>query len=612
MKHRNHSISHRMTLTIIGVSSFFAVLTMLVQLIWNYQESIDKTTADIREYSESILPSIAKSLWDVDHGLLSDLLSGLGMMPMVSSVNLESIDGVAMQLGKAIHAKDYRQTLFRYPIIYQEQQIGMLTVGLDTDKLYYELWQQLIIIVLGNGLKTLLMIYLILTLVRLLVTNRLSELERFANQINLNALPKLTVPDSVVRNPDEIGHVAQSLQAMYQRIRNDLAVNKRQKRALQQQQSQLARLVDERTQALNWQSQASQLLAEISLQFLTVETLNLDNNLTEVCRKIGRLFDVERVSLIEFSQRQVNYRCVWSSESNISEIISISADVVTLLAQKFEQESTLVIENVDSLKQTSPEEYGLLRGIGICSIAAFAMKNADEIVGLLSLSMVSRPLNWTKQKKVMLTQFSAALNELLLREEKERQMLNLQQALVTVNTQLRVMAETDELTGLSNRRPFTQTLDTLLHGNTAVGVLMLDIDYFKSYNDNYGHIEGDAVLRRVAQDLKGCEILPPNALLARIGGEEFAVVLAKITPIQLEAIATQLCNQVAALNIPHLGAPTGKITLSIGGVYLPPDALNELTISNVLRRADICLYRAKERGRNTVVMESPQAALAHS
>ncbi|MFB2754640.1 hypothetical protein ACE02G_13450 [Shewanella xiamenensis] len=69
MKHRNHSISHRMTLTIIGVSSFFAVLTMLVQLVWNYQESIDNTTADIREYSESILPTIAKSLWDVDHGL---------------------------------------------------------------------------------------------------------------------------------------------------------------------------------------------------------------------------------------------------------------------------------------------------------------------------------------------------------------------------------------------------------------------------------------------------------------------------------------------------------------------------------------------------------------
>lgn len=179
MKHRNHSISHKMTLIIIGVSSFFAVLTMLVQLIWNYQDSIDNATSDIREYSESILPSVAKSLWDVDRSLLSDLLSGLGMMPLVSSVHLDSIDGVTMHLGKPLLTDDESQTLFHYPVTYQEQSIATLTVGLDTNRLYYELWRQLIFIVLGNGLKTLLMIYLILTLVRLMVTDRLSALEDF-------------------------------------------------------------------------------------------------------------------------------------------------------------------------------------------------------------------------------------------------------------------------------------------------------------------------------------------------------------------------------------------------------------------------------------------------
>lgn len=605
MKHRNHSISHRMTLTIIGVSSFFAVLTMLVQLVWNYQESIDKATADIREYSESILPSIAKSLWDVDHSLLSDLLSGLGMMPMVSSVNLESVDGVTMQLGKSLGAQEDNQTSFHYPIMYQEQLIGSLTVGLDTNKLYYELWQQLIIIVLGNGLKTLLMIYLILTMVRLLVTNRLSALERFANQINLNSLPKLKVPISVVTSQDEIGHVAQSLQAMYQRIRNDLAINKRQGRELQQQQNQLARLVDERTQELNWQSQANQLLAEMSLQFLTTDTSQLDECLADACHRIGLLFDVERVSIIEFTQRYANYRSFWSCESQANRIQDISVDSVAVLAQKFVSESTLVIESIDFLEHESPAEYQALRSVGICSIAAFAIKNANELLGLLSLSMVSRPLNWNPQKKVMLTQFAAALNELLLREEKERQMLSLQQALVSVNAQLRVMAETDELTGLSNRRPFTHTLETLLQQAKPVGLLMLDVDYFKSYNDTYGHLEGDAALRLVAQALKQCDVLPQDSLLARIGGEEFAIILEQITPIQLEAIANQLCYRVAALDIPHRSSPKGKITLSIGGVYLPLDtSVRGFTLSEVLRRADICLYRAKEQGRNTVVIES--------
>ncbi|MFV0594971.1 diguanylate cyclase domain-containing protein [Shewanella sp.] len=605
MKFRNHSISHRMTLTIIGVSSFFAVLTMLIQLIWNYQESIDKTTADIREYSESILPTVAKSLWDVDHGLLSDLLSGLGMMPMVASVNLESVDGVTIQMGKSIEAHhDANQTLFYYPVKYQDQQIGMLIVGLDTNKLYYELWQQLIFIVLGNGFKTLIMIYLILTLVRLLVTNRLSALERFANQINLNSLPKLNVPMSVMQRPDEIGYVAQSLQAMYQRIRNDLAINKRQQRALQQQQNQLARLVDERTQELNWQSKANQLLAEISLQFLTTDTSKLDESLVEVCRRIGNLFDVERVSIIEFTQQQARYRSFWSCEPQADLVQDIPVDIAAVLAQKFTSESTLVIESVDELANDSPEEYRALCSVGICSIAAYAIKNNNQLLGLLSLSMVSRPLNWSVQKKVMLTQFAAALNELLLREEKERQMLSLQQALVSVNTQLRVMAETDELTGLSNRRPFTQTLEVLLQQRAPIGLLMLDIDYFKSYNDTYGHLEGDEALRHVAQALMQSGILPQDSLLARIGGEEFAIILEHITPIQLEAIANQLCYQVAALDIPHRSSPKGKITLSIGGVFLPLDTAKKLTLSEVLRRADICLYRAKDQGRNTVVIDS--------
>ncbi|MCP3129525.1 GGDEF domain-containing protein [Shewanella sp. KJ2020] len=603
MKHKNHSISHRMTLTIIGVSSFFAVLTMLVQLIWNYQDSIDNATADIREYSESILPSIAKSLWDVDRSLLSDLLSGLGMMPMVSSVNLESIDGVAMQLGRSVRDSDGSQMLFHYTIEYQDQQIGTLTVGLDTNELYYELWQQLIIIVLGNGLKTLLMIYLILTLVRLLVTSRLSALERFANQINLHSLKKLSVPEAIVANPDEIGHVALSLQAMYQRIRNDLALNKRQQRALQQQQHQLERLVEERTQELNWQSRGNQLLAEISLQFLNMDMLRLDEGLAEVSQKIGGLFDVQRVSIIEFTQGQAQYRSLWASEPNAEQIKGISVENVTLLEQKFAAESILVIEDIEFLKAQSPKEYGVMHSVGICAIAAFAIKNAGHLQGLLSLSTVNRPLNWSAQKNAMLTQFAAALNELLLRAEKERQMLGLQQALVSVNAQLQVMAETDELTGLTNRRPFTQTLEAVLQGKVPAGLLMLDIDYFKRYNDTYGHLEGDSVLKRVAEALMHSGILPQGALLARIGGEEFAIVLERVTPGQLGAIANQLCYQVAELNIPHSGSPMAKVTTSIGGVYLALDTLSGLKMADVLRRADMCLYQAKDKGRNTVVVE---------
>lgn len=98
-------------------------------------------------------------------------------------------------------------------------------------------------------------------------------------------------------------------------------------------------------------------------------------------------------------------------------------------------------------------------------------------------------------------------------------------------------------------------------------------------------------------------ILPQGALLARIGGEEFAIVLERVTPGQLGAIANQLCYQVAELNIPHSGSPMAKVTTSIGGVYLALDTLSGLKMADVLRRADMCLYQAKDKGRNTVVVE---------
>jgi diguanylate cyclase (GGDEF)-like protein len=132
---------------------------------------------------------------------------------------------------------------------------------------------------------------------------------------------------------------------------------------------------------------------------------------------------------------------------------------------------------------------------------------------------------------------------------------------------------------------------------------MLDIDYFKSYNDTYGHLEGDTVLKRVADALAQCDILPHNALLARIGGEEFALVVEQVTPAQLTAIATQLCYLVEQLNIPHQVSPLAVVTISIGSVFLPLDKVSGLKMADVLRRADVCLYRAKDKGRNRVEVE---------
>lgn len=88
-----------MTLVIIGVSSFFALMTMVAQLFWNYQDGVEGGNRRLNEYVEANLPGIAQAIWDVDHKLLRDILIGIGMQPYVSGASLSSVDGITLQVG---------------------------------------------------------------------------------------------------------------------------------------------------------------------------------------------------------------------------------------------------------------------------------------------------------------------------------------------------------------------------------------------------------------------------------------------------------------------------------------------------------------------------------
>ncbi|QWL02976.1 GGDEF domain-containing protein, partial [Shewanella indica] len=303
-------ISHKMTLVIIGVSSFFALMTMVAQLFWNYQDGVEGGNRRLNEYVEANLPGIAQAIWDVDHKLLRDILIGIGMQPYVSGASLSSVDGITLQVGNN-QAQDNETFLF--PIIYRQQQIGELKVQRSRNQLYYELWRQMILIVVGNGLKTLLMIYVILTLVRSLVTGRLAALAAYVNRIDLGQPRKVPLPNEVgAANQDEIGSVARAIEQMYRRIRTDFARKRWQQRHLTRGQRQLSEQVEFSHKELAWQARANELLADLSLQFLKVQPGDVNQALADVGRQIAELFAVERVTLLEIKEQQLCYRSVWS------------------------------------------------------------------------------------------------------------------------------------------------------------------------------------------------------------------------------------------------------------------------------------------------------------
>ncbi|WP_342116610.1 diguanylate cyclase [Pseudoduganella sp. OTU4001] len=167
------------------------------------------------------------------------------------------------------------------------------------------------------------------------------------------------------------------------------------------------------------------------------------------------------------------------------------------------------------------------------------------------------------------------------------------------NRKLEALSMTDGLTGVSNRRGFDLALEAEWRRAARTGqplaLSMLDVDYFKKYNDRYGHLAGDATLRAVAE-LITSHGRRSSDLVARYGGEEFALLSAATVGSDAIGVAQAICSELARLKIPHDASPFGHVTISIGVAVLVPNEHSRP--EQLLRLADEALYRAKQRGRN--------------
>jgi diguanylate cyclase (GGDEF)-like protein len=158
-------------------------------------------------------------------------------------------------------------------------------------------------------------------------------------------------------------------------------------------------------------------------------------------------------------------------------------------------------------------------------------------------------------------------------------------------------AHTDALTGLGNRlwmrTMFEREITRAMHSKKALALMMVDVDNFKVFNDRYGHIAGDRVLVAVADALR--EYLRPTDLIARFGGDEFAVLLPDLQLKQARQAAERIRQQVAALSPPSLST---AVTVSIGVA----SRTVEDDVATLIQRADTAMYAAKEAGRNRVAV----------
>jgi diguanylate cyclase (GGDEF)-like protein len=227
---------------------------------------------------------------------------------------------------------------------------------------------------------------------------------------------------------------------------------------------------------------------------------------------------------------------------------------------------------------------------------------AGRIYGLFAASFILLAL---------LTRQGVLYAQLVMAHELERRLA----------TELQRVSATDALTGVANRRAFEEALDSewrrTLRYKTPLCLLMIDVDYFKRFNDAYGHVVGDDCLRRVAEAVAS-KARRAGELAARYGGEEFAILLPNVELAEAQQLAEWVCDSVRVLQIPHTNsAAADHVTVSIGVASATPAMKFEVRLdrgsandnrpplspppaSLLVSNADRALYAAKAAGRNRV------------
>lgn len=166
-------------------------------------------------------------------------------------------------------------------------------------------------------------------------------------------------------------------------------------------------------------------------------------------------------------------------------------------------------------------------------------------------------------------------------------------------TALTNLASRDGLTGLYNRRYFSEQLEREFQRHKRqklpLGLAMIDVDHFKSYNDGYGHLEGDNCLKHIAESID-MATRRPGEVAARFGGEEFVALLPYTSMENAEKYGDRLCQSVREQNVEHAYAPLGIVTISVGVSSIVPD--DSVTGQSLIAAADRALYMAKAAGRN--------------
>ncbi|MEO8315404.1 MAG: diguanylate cyclase [Pseudomonadota bacterium] len=267
----------------------------------------------------------------------------------------------------------------------------------------------------------------------------------------------------------------------------------------------------------------------------------------------------------------------------LQDLVMPGVDGLTLVRRYREAEAT---KNIPIVVLSTKEDPAV-------KSEAFALGASDYLIKLPdTIELIARVRHHSK----------AYIHE-MQRDEAYRALHDSQRKLIETNQELQRLTNVDGLTGLSNRRYFNEfsgpQWKLAIREKSPIGILMIDVDNFKKYNDTYGHLAGDEVLKAVGAAMMK-SVSRPTDLAARFGGEEFVVLLPSSPLNSVRIVGERLRSNVEELRIPHVASTVcGHVTVSVGGAVTIPGP--DDTMLSLVEIADQALYEAKETGKNRVI-----------
>ena len=610
-----HSLGWRLVVVTLGFCFFFTLITVGVRTWAVWHENVHQMDIELGLIEQVYQRTLTKAIWDMDQESVEAHLDSAVHIASVARVQLTVFSAQQTPIVQVRSRTGWIESnlapMRQVPLVFSpyagsRETVGALRLYGNEELLWSELKSVVVSIVGFQLLQSMLLAGLIILMFSRLVT---VHIRRIALHLAELSPERLHLPLRLFRSArreDELTLLVQGINQLQNNLSGYLGRQHVYEKELAAHRDQLAERVQARTAELQRLTEAQHMVLLLSNRLIRApyERLELYQRscLSEVAQRLGACYALWYIR--EESGIYFRLAMHWCCETHAVPENQITAAQLAHLEVLLDQGEPVTFTSgkalTDVLSAYGAAAFQLLNAEATAFVPVGA---GDEQLGFLVFIRKQVIDVWQPDEHALL----AMTAQMLLHSTRHRvqlgDIMQTQEALREANAQLKALSRSDPLTGLPNRRYFDEVKDVEFsraqRSGQPLSVLMCDIDYFKRYNDTYGHAQGDECLRLVAAAMKA-SIARAGDLVARLGGEEFAVLLPATDKAAAYLLAERLRQAVCDLAIPHDESSVAPIvTLSIGLATF--EAGISSTFHELLELADRSLYQAKGDGRNRVV-----------